>query len=122
MEIPEVVLLDIDGTLVDYGQNLPASAAEAVRAARARGHGVYLCTGRSRAEIYDDLWALGMDGLIGGNGSYVEAGGVVVHHQVLDPEVAHRAVEWMLANDLVTAPVNEDGLAKAFVRLGLIEG
>lgn len=100
MEIPEVVLLDIDGTLVDYDQNLPASAAEAVRAARARGHGVYLCTGRSRAEIYDDLWELGVDGLIGGNGSYVEAGGVVVHHQVLDPEVAHRAVEWMLANDL----------------------
>lgn len=100
MRPPSVLLIDIDGTLVDYSAQLPESAAIAVRKAHANGHRVYLCTGRSKAEIYPYLWDLGIDGLIGGNGSYIEDGGQVVHHQVLDPDVVQRAVEWMLTNDL----------------------
>lgn len=95
-----VLLLDIDGTLVNYRTELPPSAADAVRAARARGHRVYLCTGRSRAEIYDQLWDLGVDGLIGGNGSYLEDAGQVVFHQVLDAAVVAEAVAWLIAEDL----------------------
>ena len=97
---PRVLLLDIDGTLLNYRTELPPSAADAVRQARARGHRVYLCTGRSRAEIYDHLWDLGVDGLIGGNGSYVEDAGQVVFHQVLDAAVVAEAVEWLVAEDL----------------------
>ena len=91
-----VVLLDVDGTLVDYQARLPASAADAVRAARAAGHRLYLCTGRAKAEVYDDLWALGVDGLIGGNGSYVEAGGQVLLHRVLGAAAVTRAVDRLL--------------------------
>ncbi len=93
-----VVLLDVDGTLVNYRTELPASAARAVRQARVNGHLVYLCTGRSRAEIYPELWELGIDGLIGGNGSYIEHDGQVVHHQVLAPDVVDRALGWLDAN------------------------
>ncbi len=92
---PSVLLLDVDGTLLDYQAQLPESAGAAVREARSRGHRVYLCTGRSRAEIYPWLWDLGLDGLIGGNGSYVESDGEVVWHQVLPREVVERAVAWM---------------------------
>lgn len=95
-----VVLLDIDGTLVNYRAELPDSAAEAISLARGRGHRVYLCTGRSRAEIYPQLWDLGVDGLIGGNGSYIEDRGDVVFHQVLDADVVAEAVAWMLSEDL----------------------
>lgn len=91
-----IILLDVDGTLVDYHAELPLSAAHAVRRARANGHRLYLCTGRAKAEIYPHLWKLGFDGLIGGNGSYIESDGVVVHHQVLDPGVVTRAVDWLL--------------------------
>ena len=97
---PRVLLLDVDGTLVNYRTELPADAAAAVREARARGHRVYLCTGRGRAEIYDHLWELGVDGLIGGNGSYVEDAGRAIFHQVLDPSVVAEAVEWLLAEEL----------------------
>lgn len=97
---PAVVLLDVDGTLVDYEQILPEGAARAVRAARRRGHRIFLCTGRSRAEIYPELWSLGVDGLIGGNGSYIEANGSVIAHRVLDAEVVERAVAWLVAEDL----------------------
>lgn len=90
-----IILLDVDGTLVDYQTNLPDSAASAVRGAIANGHRVYLCTGRSRAEIYPYLWDLGVHGLIGGNGSYVESDRDVVHHQVLDPDAVARSLVWL---------------------------
>ncbi len=66
------IFLDVDGTLTDYDNHIPASAAAAIRKARANGHRVYLCTGRSKAEIYDEIWAIGLDGMIGGNGCYAE--------------------------------------------------
>lgn len=66
------IFLDVDGTLTDYDNHIPASAAAAIRKARANGHRVYLCTGRSKAEIYDELWAIGLDGMIDGNGCYAE--------------------------------------------------
>ena len=45
-----VIFIDVDGTLVDYENNLPASAKEAIVKARRNGHRVYICTGRSKAE------------------------------------------------------------------------
>lgn len=51
----KIIFLDVDGTLTDYEKHIPAFAAEAIRKARANGHRVYLCTGRSRAEIYDEI-------------------------------------------------------------------
>lgn len=48
----KVIFIDIDGTLVDYENNLPDSAVEAIQRARKNGHRVYVCTGRSKAEVY----------------------------------------------------------------------
>lgn len=76
----QLIFLDVDGTLVNYENHLPDSAIAAIRAARKNGHRVYLSTGRSRAEIYPELWAIGVDGLIGGNGSYVEDDQQVLMH------------------------------------------
>ncbi|MEL4503442.1 Cof-type HAD-IIB family hydrolase [Luteococcus sp. H138] len=89
------VLLDVDGTLVNTRTVLPDSAADAVRRARANGHRLFLCTGRSRPEIYPHLWELGFDGLIGGNGSYIELAGEPIFVQTLDADVVREAVEWM---------------------------
>lgn len=97
---PRVILLDVDGTLVDYQGELPSTAGEAVRDARAAGHRIVLCTGRALAEIYPFLWDLGIDGVIGGNGSYVEADGQVIHKQVLAAEVVDAAVAWLLGEGL----------------------
>ena len=93
----KIILLDVDGTLVDYEGRLPDSAVRAVRSARKAGHRVYICTGRSRAEVYPNLWEIGLDGMIGGNGSYVEDHGHVVMHQLITPEQCRRAVEWLQA-------------------------
>ena len=48
----KVILIDVDGTLVDYENHLPPSAVKAIRMARAQGHLVYICTGRSLSLIH----------------------------------------------------------------------
>ena len=90
-----ILFIDVDGTLVDYHNRLPDSAVAAIRAARAAGHRVYLCTGRSKAEMPDWLWDIGIDGMVGGNGSYVEDAGDAVLHQTLTGDQCHAIVDWL---------------------------
>ena len=49
----KVIFIDVDGTLLDYENRLPESASIAIKKARENGHKVYICTGRSKAEVYD---------------------------------------------------------------------
>lgn len=95
-----IIFIDVDGTLVDYENNLPASAIEAIRTARNNGHRVYICTGRSKAEVYDNIWAIGLDGMIGGNGSYVEDAGKVVMHTTLTYDECNEIVNWLHEKNL----------------------
>lgn len=106
----KIIFLDVDGTLVDYENRLPKSAVEAVRKARENGHRVYICTGRSRAEVSSDLWEIGLDGMIGGNGSYVEDNGRVVMHQTLSYEQCKRAVDWLHEHGLEFYLESNNGL------------
>lgn len=96
----KIIFLDVDGTLVDYENRIPKSAVEAIREARKNEHRVYICTGRSRAEVYSELWDIGLDGMIGGNGSYVEDNGTVIMHQVLTLEECKRVVDWLHSKGL----------------------
>lgn len=89
----KIVFLDVDGTLIDYEAKLPASAAKAVDEARANGHKVYICTGCSKAEI-EQRNLCDLDGMIGGNGAYVEDNGHVVMHQGLTKEEVKHIVDW----------------------------
>lgn len=91
----KILFIDVDGTLVNYENQLPASAVKAIRTARAAGHRVYVCTGRSRAEMPPWIWDIGLDGMIGGNGSYVEDHGAVVMHQLITAEQCRRIVDWL---------------------------
>ena len=91
----KIIFLDVDGTLVDYSNHLPESAKYAIQKARENGHLVYACTGRSRAEMPEFIWDIGLDGMIGGNGSYVEHHGQVVMHQLIPKDEARRIVDWL---------------------------
>jgi len=108
--LPRILFIDVDGTLVDYHNRLPGSAVAAVRAARSAGHRVYLCTGRSRAEVSPDLWDVGVDGLVGGNGSYVEDAGQVVLHQTLSAGQCRAIVDWLHSRGLEFYLETNDGL------------
>ena len=106
----KILLIDVDGTLVNYENQLPASAVDAIRKARANGHKVYICTGRSKAEVYPNLWEIGLDGMIGGNGSYVEDHGKVVMHQLITKEQCAHVVDWLHARGLEFYLESNNGL------------
>lgn len=60
----KLIFLDVDGTLVDYHNYIPESAVKAIRQARENGHLIYVCTGRSKAEMQPELWDIGLDGTL----------------------------------------------------------
>jgi len=78
MSSEKIIFLDIDGTLIDYTQQLSQSTREALRLARARGHKLLIASGRSKPSIYPWLLNLGFDGLIAGEGAYAEFDGKVI--------------------------------------------
>ncbi len=95
MDKRKVIFIDVDGTLVNYENVLPKSAVTAIRKARENGHKVYICTGRSEAEVYDYIWDIGLDGMIGGNGSYVKNGNEVIFHQMIPEDETRHVVDWL---------------------------
>lgn len=105
-----IIFLDVDGTLVNYKGQLPSSAEQAIRQAQEKGHRVVMCTGRSRAEIPDQLWNIGLDGLIGGNGNYVEYHQKVLYHQTLTLEQCTRVVDWLHERQLEFYLESNNGL------------
>ncbi|MFD1887867.1 Cof-type HAD-IIB family hydrolase [Paenibacillus wenxiniae] len=90
----KIVFIDIDGTLVNDDGSVPQSAQLACQQARANGHLLFLCTGRSKAEIYDSIWEIGFDGLIGAGGGYVELGEHVLYHKKVQAQDVRHMVDF----------------------------
>ena len=73
------VFLDIDGTLTPAGSNHPPeSAMKAIRAAQAKGHRIFLCTGRN-PDMLAPVLAYGFDGAVACGGGRVFAGDRVLY-------------------------------------------
>jgi Cof subfamily protein (haloacid dehalogenase superfamily) len=96
----KIVFIDIDGTLLMENGIIPESAQQACRQARENGHLLYLCTGRSKAEIYDSIWNVGFDGLIGAAGGYVESGNEMLYHQKVTPEDVKHLVDYFNTHEV----------------------
>lgn len=106
----KIIFIDVDGTLTNYDGQIPESAKVAIKRARANGHKVYICTGRSKAEIYDEIWNIGLDGMIGGNGSYVEADNKAIMHNHISYEQCVHIVDWLNQRGLAFYLESNNGL------------
>jgi Cof subfamily protein (haloacid dehalogenase superfamily) len=85
-----IAFLDVDGTLIDGGERIAPSTIDAVRTARANGHLVYLCTGRSTTEIYPAIREIGFDGAISAGGGYAQIGEELVISRTMPEEAVMR--------------------------------
>jgi len=90
----KIIFIDVDGTLCNDEGQVPDSAALAVKEARKNGHLVYLCTGRSKAEIYDFIIEIGFDGIIGAGGGFVEIGEDMLYHKKVSEENVRHLVDF----------------------------
>jgi len=75
---PRIAFLDVDGTILEHGSVIAPSTVTAIRTARANGHLVYLCTGRSDGDLHPDVRAIGFDGAITNGGAFATRGGELV--------------------------------------------
>ena len=68
----KIIFFDIDGTLLSHRNfQIPDSTRAAILQARANGHLLFINTGRSFAEIDNDVKGLGFDGYVCGCGTYI---------------------------------------------------
>lgn len=75
------VFIDVDGTILEHGSVIAPSTVTAIRTARANGHLVYLCTGRSAGDLHPSVRAIGFDGAITNGGAFATRGDeLVVSH------------------------------------------
>lgn len=81
------VFLDVDGTYALHGR-VPDAHVGAVRAARAAGHKVFLCTGRPVSALPHSLTAAGFDGFVCAAGAYAEIDGETIADVNFEPESA----------------------------------
>lgn len=93
-----IVFLDIDGTLITDRQELPDSARAALVEARARGHVLFLSSGRSLPEIYPWLIDVGFDGIVGGGGSFARVGEKTLFEHLIAPDELARVTEYFHAH------------------------
>ncbi|WP_062517347.1 HAD hydrolase family protein [Demequina gelatinilytica] len=85
------IFLDVDGTYAHHGI-VPEAHADAVRAARAAGHLVLLCTGRPVSLLTDRIIAAGFDGYVAGAGAYAVVDGEVLLDTRFPGDLSARAL------------------------------
>ena len=79
----KLLFFDIDGTLISRAKyrHIPESAAAAIAAAKAKGHKVFINTGRIIANVEDYIKNVGFDGYVCGCGTYVRLGDQVLYYR-----------------------------------------
>lgn len=88
----KLLLLDIDGTLLNSKKELPASAFEALQKAKANGHQLAIATGRAPFMITGLLEKLKINTFITFNGQYIVHEDEVIHTEALNPELLEKVV------------------------------
>lgn len=106
----KLILLDVDGTLISYSNILPDSAVKAIHSAQQQGHFCYIVTGRSRSHIEDEILNIGLNGIIGGNGAYIESQNKVIRNQAFSLEEVKRIVDYLEQQGLAYFMEANDGL------------
>lgn len=82
----KIIFIDVDGTLVNDQGDISKQTVWACEQLKKKGHKLYLCTGRSKAELHDNIMAIGFDGFICAAGSYLETNQQVLMHLVMNNE------------------------------------
>ena len=106
----KLLLFDVDGTLIDYDGTLPTSTKRAIQQARENGHLAVIVTGRSRSHIEEPVLGIGFDGMIGGNGAYIELDNKVIKDETIQVEDVKRIVDYLNQHHLEYYIEANDGL------------
>lgn len=91
-----IVFFDIDGTLCRYEERVNENVKAAFDSFHEKGNVAYLCTGRSPADIGQDILALGFDGIISCMGAVILADGKVIQNEIIPYPMLEETVKAFL--------------------------
>ncbi|MDN3497123.1 Cof-type HAD-IIB family hydrolase [Planococcus sp. APC 4015] len=120
-----IVFIDVDGTILEHGASVAASAVEAIRLARANGHRVLLCTGRAAGDLDPAVLEIGVDGAVTNGGVTAVVGDEVVVSRLMPTASVDRLVStldrhdmhyFLQADDEVFASAGMTALVREYVR------
>lgn len=80
----KLIMFDIDGTLLDHENKIPASTKEAIQLVKEAGHEVAIATGRAPYYITEMREALQIDAFVCFNGQYVEIENEVIYKNPIE--------------------------------------
>ena len=106
----KLIFLDLDGTLLDHTDIVSEKSHEAIRRARANGHKVFICTGRSESEVFENILSVGFDGMIYSNGANVIAEGEHIFRSGFSKEEFTAITKYLDAADIAYSIQNSNGL------------
>ena len=105
----KLIFLDIDGTLTTPGSNEPPqSALKAISAAQAKGHKVFLCSGRNPGML-SPLLKYNFDGVIACAGGYITVGDEVIYDMPMTKEESELAIEKLHETGVFCTIESRDG-------------
>lgn len=108
MNDKKAIFFDIDGTLRSPVIGIPESAKEGIKKLKENGHLVFLCTGRTKAMLLDELNEMEFDGIIAGAGTYVEYHGRELYRWELEEDETMRAAQKLREYGFVPVPEGHD--------------
>ncbi|AQU79952.1 hydrolase Cof [Planococcus faecalis] len=111
--MPKLLLLDIDGTLLDSNKKLPASAKEALQQARLNGHDLAIATGRGPFMITSILEELKIDTYITFNGQYISHNNKVVHKQAIEAKMLNEILVYAEQRNHPVVFMNEEKMVSS---------
>lgn len=100
MTTSRLVFLDVDGTLLDHQQQLSPGVVNAVRTARAHGHRIFVCSGRSPAEVPLAITDIGFDGIISAGGGFTVLDGRLTAAHTLPHDAVDEITSFFHDHDL----------------------
>ncbi len=90
----KIIFFDVDGTILSHRTSrISESTRSAIKAVQKNGHLACLNTGRTLAEMEQEITGIGFDGYVCGCGTYISLGSSVLLHHTLQPELIIRLLE-----------------------------
>jgi len=105
----KIVFFDIDGTLLDFNKELPASTKEAVRTLKENGVYVAIATGRAPFMIEDIRMKLGIDSYVCFNGQYVVFENEIIYKNPLSKSKLHNLLVHAKNKNVPVVLMNDHG-------------
>ncbi len=105
----KAIFFDIDGTLLDRNGVVADSTVEALTLLKKAGHKIFLCTGRTRSQIWPSIRSLGFDGVVSVAGAEASIGDEIIFQSFMDLDKVEAFLDLMEPKHCSFGLQSEDG-------------